>query len=265
MSDTNSKSADSRGELADFLRSRREALSPEAVGLPGGRRRRTPGLRREEVAERAGIGVDWYVRIEQGRSVTPSLTTVEALARALRLTDVDRAHLHALARGGESRVHVRRAVPDNLRRIVESLDQPAYVTDLRWDVLSWNAAAEEMFAFGRAPEAERNTLASMMTKPATRRLFGANWAQEAQRMIAQFRATYDLYATDPAFVGLVERLKAESPDFARWWRAHEVRSVATGQKLLTHPKKGAVRLAYASFQSTDEPTLKLTIYAPAPP
>lgn len=254
-----------RSELADFLRSRRAALSPEAVGLPAGRRRRTPGLRREEVAELAGIGVDWYVRLEQGRAVTPSLTTVEALARALRLTDVDRAHLHALARGGESRVHVRHAVPDNLRRIVETLGQPAYVTDLRWDVLAWNAAAEEMFAFGRVPEAERNTLASMMTRPATRRLFGAGWAQEARRMIAQFRATYDLYATDAAFVGLVERLKAGSSDFARWWRAHEVRSAATGHKSLTHPKKGVVHLAYASFQSIDDPTLKLTIYTPSQP
>ena len=254
----------SRGELADFLRSRREALSPAAVGLPAGRRRRTPGLRREEVAELAGIGVDWYVRIEQGRSVTPSLTTVEALARALKLSDVDRTHLHALARGGRARVHRRGVVPDNLRRIVESLDQPAYVTDLRWDVLFWNAEADDMFAFGRVPEDERNTLASMMTRPATRRLFGAGWAKEAQRMIAQFRATYDLYAADPAFVGLVERLKAESPDFARWWRAHEVRPAAAGQKSLTHPKMGAVRLAYATFQSNDDPALKLTVYAPAP-
>ncbi|HMN71901.1 MAG TPA: helix-turn-helix transcriptional regulator [Rhodoblastus sp.] len=254
----------SRGELGDFLRSRREALSPEAVGLPPGRRRRTPGLRREEVAELAGIGVDWYVRIEQGRSVTPSLATIEALARALRLPDVDRAHLHALARGGESRVHRRRAVPDNLRRIVESLDQPAYVTDPLWDVLAWNRAADEMFAFGRTPEAERNTLASMMANPATRRLFGAGWAQEARRMVALFRASYDLHAGDPAFVGLVGRLRAQSPEFSRWWRAHEVRAPAAGHKSLTHPKKGAVRLAYATFQSNDDPALKLTIYAPAP-
>lgn len=252
-----------RSELGDFLRARRAALSPEAVGLPAGRRRRTPGLRREEVAERAGIGVDWYVRLEQGRSVTPSLTTVEALARALRLPEVERAHLHALARGGEARIHRRRVAPDNLRRILEHLDQPAYVTDPLWDVLAWNAAADDMFAFGRAPEDARNTLASMMLNPATRRLFGAGWAQEARRMVAQFRSSFDLYATDPAFLDLVARLKAGSPEFARWWRAHEVRPSAAGQKSLSHPRKGAVILAYATFQSNDDPALKLTIYAPA--
>src|ERR1700685_316225 len=108
-----------RSELGDFLRSRRERLSPKAVGLPIGRRRRTAGLRREEVAELAGIGVDWYIRLEQGRSVTPSVTTVDALARALRLNKTEHIHLRTLARNSGRRPFVRETVPETLRRVVE--------------------------------------------------------------------------------------------------------------------------------------------------
>src|SRR5713226_9105356 len=114
-----------RSEFGDFLRSRREKLSPKAVGLPTGRRRRTAGLRREEVAELAGIGVDWYIRLEEGRSVSPSVTTVDALARALRLSKAEHGHLRALTRHGERRAFVRENVPGPLRRMVEGLNQPA--------------------------------------------------------------------------------------------------------------------------------------------
>src|SRR4030081_1120394 len=129
-----------RSEFGDFLRSRREKLSPRIVGLPAGRRRRTAGLRREEVAELAGIGVDWYIRLEQGRTVSPSITTIDALARALRLGKAEHAHLRALASRGRAPnadrpVFVRESVPDVIRRLVEGLNQPAYVTGRRWDVL----------------------------------------------------------------------------------------------------------------------------------
>src|SRR5947208_7510659 len=147
-----------RSELGDFLRSRRERLSPKSVGLVSGRRRRTPGLRREEVAELAGIGVDWYIRLEQGRSVNPSVTTVDALARALRLSKVEHGHLRALTRNADRRAFVRETVPDPLRRLVESLNQSAYITGRRWDVLAWNEAADEIFAFGRLSEEDRNIL-----------------------------------------------------------------------------------------------------------
>src|SRR5229473_2779842 len=121
-----------RSELGDFLRSRREKLSPKSVGLPSGRRRRTAGLRREEVAELAGIGVDWYIRLEQGRSVSPSVTTVDALARALRLSKAEHAHLRALTRNADRRAFSRESVPEPVRRLVESLNLPAYVTGRRW-------------------------------------------------------------------------------------------------------------------------------------
>src|ERR1700742_4067700 len=117
-----------RSELGDFLRSRREKLSPKTMGLSSGRRRRTPGLRREEVAERAGIGVDWYIRLEQGRSVSPSVTTIDALARALRLNKAEHAHLRTLARDAGRRVFVPEIVPPAITRMVAGLNQPAYVT-----------------------------------------------------------------------------------------------------------------------------------------
>ncbi len=253
-----------RSALGDFLRSRREKLSPEAAGLHNGRRRRTPGLRREEVAELAGIGVDWYVRLEQGRSVSPSVTTVNALARALRLGRAEHAHLRALARDTGRRAFVRETVPGTIRRMIEGLNQPAYITGRRWDILAWNAAAAGVFTdFGGIAEADRNILLYVLTDPRARRLFGAAWAGEAQRMVAQFRATHDLWAGDPAFLDLLERLKLGSPEFIGWWEAHDVRGVAAGQKALHHPERGLLRFEYASFQANDDPALKLVIYTPA--
>jgi len=255
--------ADSRrSEFGDFLRSRREKLTPKAVGLPVGRRRRTAGLRREEVAELAGIGVDWYIRLEQGRTVSPSVTTIDALARALRLGKAEHAHLKALARDADRRAFSREVVPDALRRLIDGLNQPAYITGRRWDVLAWNKAAEDTFAFGRLAEADRNTLITVLTNPHSRRQFGASWENEARRMVAQFRATHDLWAGDPAFIELLERLRQGCPEFTAWWEAHDIKSVAGGQKLLHHPKKGLLRFEHASFQANDDPALKLVIYTP---
>jgi len=254
-----------RAEFGNFLRSRREKLTPKAVGLPSGRRRRTAGLRREEVAELAGIGVDWYIRLEQGRTVNPSATTVDALARALRLNKTEHAHLRALARDADRRPFVREIVPAHLRQLVESLNQPAYITGRRWDVLAWNARADEIFGFGRLPEDERNTLILVLTSPHARALFGKSWKDEAKRMVMQFRAAHDLWAGDPAFIDLLARLRSGCREFAAWWEAHDIRGATDGRKLLQHPKKGALHLQHASFQANDDPALKLTIYTEALP
>jgi transcriptional regulator with XRE-family HTH domain len=251
-----------RVEFGDFLRSRREKLSPKTVGLAAGRRRRTSGLRREEVAELAGIGVDWYVRLEQGRTVNPSITTVDALARALRLSKAEHSHLRALARDTDRRAFAIESVPDAIRRMVEGLNSPAYITGRRWDLLVWNAAAEETFGFSRFGESDRNVLLHMLTDPATRKLFGASWADEAKRMVAQFRVTYDVWAGDGAFAGLLEQLRERSPEFIAWWEAHEVRGTASGRKTLNHPGKGLLQFEYSSFQANDDPGLKLVIYTP---
>ena len=250
-------------ELGDFLRSRRARLSPTDLGLSNGRRRRTPGLRREEVAEFAGIGVDWYIRLEQGRAVSPSVTTVDALARALRLKPHEHAHLRALVRSPDRPAFARETVPEAIRRLVENLAQPAYVTGLRWDILAWNDAAAEVFAdFGELPEGERNILIYMLTRAAARRLFGAAWADEARRMLAQFRATHDLWADDPAFIDLVDRLRRGCPEFPLWWETHDIRGTGAGRKSLYHSRKGLLQFEYATFQANDDPALKLAIYTP---
>jgi transcriptional regulator with XRE-family HTH domain len=251
-----------RIEFGDFLRSRREKLSPKAVGLPPGRRRRTAGLRREEVAELAGIGVDWYIRLEQGRTVSPSATTIDALARALRLSKAEHAHLRALARAGDRRAFVIERVPDAIRRMVEGLDVPAYVTGQRWDLLLWNAAAADVFGFDRFGAGDRNILLHMLTHKAARKLFGMSWADEAKRMVEQFRVAYDVWAGDAAFTELVDLLRTGSPEFVSWWEAHEVRGTSSGRKRLSHPAKGALQFEYSSFQANDDPALKLVIYTP---
>ncbi|NTY34865.1 helix-turn-helix transcriptional regulator [Burkholderia diffusa] len=251
-----------RTPFGDFLRSRRKRLRPDAVGLHDGPRRRTPGLRREEVAELAGIGVDWYVRLEQGRDVSPSDATLDALARALRLDKAEAAHLRALARRDTSRAFVRESVPPTIARLVANLHLPAYVTGRRWDILAWNAAAAELLGFDRLAEADRNILVYMFVEPHARRLFAGSWADEARRMIALFRTNHDLHANDPAFIALVERLRASSDEFAKWWDAHDVRSGVSGQKVFAHAQRGTQRYEYATFQANDDPALKLAIYTP---
>src|ERR1700753_2857164 len=254
-----------RVEFGDFLRSRREKLSPKSMGLASGRGRRPAALRREEVAELAGIGVDWYIRLEQGRTVSPSVTTIDALARALRLSKTEHAHLRALGRNAGRRAFTPEPVPPTIRRLVESLNQPAYISGRRWDILAWNAAADEVFAFSRLPDADRNSLVSVLTNPAMRRLFGPSWQDEAKRLVAQFRATHDLWAGDPAFRDLLQRLRDGCPEFTAWWETHDVGAAAGGEKVLKHPKKGTLRFEYASFQANDDPALKLVIYTPVRP
>src|SRR6185369_6658495 len=163
----------------------------------------------------------------------------------------------------ERRAFARETVPDTVKRIVESLNQPAYISGRRWDVLAWNQAADEVFGYSRMKEEDRNSLLLAFTNANARKMFGSDWAHEARRLLAQFRPTYDLFAGDPAFIDLIARLNQGSKEFAAWWQAHELRSVATGQKRMQHPKKGALRFDYASFQLNDDPALKLVIYTPA--
>ncbi|MCS7476694.1 helix-turn-helix transcriptional regulator [Umezawaea endophytica] len=236
--------------LGEFLRSRRSRLTPKEVGLPDGRRRRTPGLRREEVAELAEIGVDWYVRLEQGRAVRPSPATIEALARALLLDDTERAHLEALARNGSRAPFEREVVPDATRRVVEAMTEPAYVTGRRWDLLVCNTAAVELFG-----DMSGNVLEHLLLDPAGRTLFGAAWEGQAAHAVAQFRVAYDLWAPDRAFVDLADRLRRGCPEFEVWWDGHDVVGGGAGRKVLN----GVVH-DYATFRVNEDPELRLTVY-----
>jgi transcriptional regulator with XRE-family HTH domain len=247
--------------FGDFLRSRRTRLNPDKVGEATRQRRRTPGLKREEVAQRAGISAEWYVKLEQGRAVSPSAETVEALGRALRLNRVELAHLRSLATAGGRQPFRREDAPDALRRIVAALPEPAYLTGQRWDVLAWNDAATALFGdFGRFALEDRNILHWMLTDPAAKHLFGQTWAEEARRMVSLFRAAHDLWPGDTAFAALVDRVRASSLEFDAWWSEHGVGAPVSGAKRLRHPTLGVVRYEYASFQANDDPGLKLALY-----
>lgn len=247
--------------FGDFLRSRRTRLNPDKKGDALRQRRRTPGLKREEVAQLAGISAEWYVKLEQGRAVSPSAETVEALGRALQLDRVELAHLRSLAAAGGRQPFRREAAPDVLRRIIASLPEPAYVTGQRWDVLAWNDAAAALFGdFGQLAPEDRNILSWMLTDPAARHVFGETWSEEARRMVSLFRASHDLWTGDTAFVSLVERIRAGCPEFEAWWSEHRISAPVSGAKRLRHPTLGVMLYEYASFQANDDPALKLALY-----
>lgn len=251
-------------QLGEFLRSRRAKLRPHDVGLNSLRRRRAPGLRRDEVAQLAGISVEWYVKLEQGRAVSPSASTISALGRALRLSSAELSHLRALAETPDRKAFETEVVPDTINHLVASLQQPAYVLGQRWDILAWNEAAAHLLTdFGLLPAEERNILLYMLTDPATRRLFGETWEDEARRMISLFRVSHDLWAGDAAFGSLVEQLRKRCPEFDQWWTSHDVGAPISGVKTLAHPVQGDLKFRFATFQANDNPALKLAIYARA--
>ena len=246
--------------FGDFLRSRRTRLNPDEVGGAARQRRRTPGLKREEVAQRAGISAEWYVKLEQGRAVSPSGETVEALGRALRLDRVELAHLRTLAAAGGRQPFLREDTPDVLRRIVASLPEPAYLTGQRWDILAWNDAAAALFGdFGRLGTEDRNILRWMFTDPAARRVWSNLGGGGPAHGVLIPRGARPL-ARRPRLYRTIQDLHASCPEFLGWWAAHSIAAPVSGAKRLHHPKLGAVRYEYASFQANDDPALKLALY-----
>jgi transcriptional regulator with XRE-family HTH domain len=218
-------------------------------------------LRREEVAQRAEISIEWYTKLEQGRVVLPSAGTLQALAKALELTDVEERHLRRLVNREDRPLHAIERVPDGVRRVIENLSGPAYVTGKRWDILAWNSAAARLFGFELLAADQRNILLFVMTNPASRTLFGATWAIEAKRMVSLFRADYDVWAGDPSFEQLIDQCQVGCPQFKDWWQSHDVGAPASGTKHLHHPVDGDHQYAYSTFHATDDPALKLALYS----
>jgi transcriptional regulator with XRE-family HTH domain len=256
-----------REELADFLRHRREALKPEDVGLPNGGRRRTPGLRREEVAQLAGVGTTWYTWLEQGRDVRASLDVLEALARALRLNQAERSHLIILGRGEEAppcKSPVERVSP-TLRRLIENLGpNPAYIIGRRWDYLAWNDAAVALLGdLGAVPRAARNHAWLTFTDPARREMF-TDWERSSRTLVAKFRADSARHLGDPEFESLIAALRRSSPEFARAWDRHEVSRSGEGRKDLRHPLVGMMSFSHAVFHPAEKLDQRLVLYSPLP-
>jgi transcriptional regulator with XRE-family HTH domain len=256
-----------RDELADFLRSRRASLQPQDVGLPNGGRRRTPGLRREEVAQLAGVGTTWYTWLEQARDVRASLDVLEAIARALRMTPAERAHLLLLGRGEApppSRTPPERASA-TLRRLIENLGpNPAFVLGRRWDYLAWNAATTALFGdLGKVPRAARNHAWLTFMDPARREMF-TDWSRSSRLLVAKFRADSALHLGDPQFEELIHALRQSSPDFCRAWQRHEVAHSGEGRKELRHPRVGMLAFSHAVFHAADAPEQRMALYSPLP-
>jgi transcriptional regulator with XRE-family HTH domain len=256
-----------REELADFLRRRRENIKPSDVGLPDGGRRRTPGLRREEVAALAGVGATWYTWLEQGRDVRASFEVLEAIAGALRLTPAERHHLIMLGRGEEAppcKPPAERA-SQTLRRLIENLGpSPAYVLGRRWDYLAWNRAACAVFGdFGSVPRAARNHLWLTFMDPSRRELI-TDWWQSHRLLVAKFRGDSARHIGDPSFEELIETLRQSSPEFCKAWKRHEVARTGEGRKVIEHPTVGTLIFEHAVFRPEAATEQRLILYTPVP-
>ncbi|SRR6266540_5179733 len=261
-----------RRELGAFLRARREELRPDGAALlRGTSRRRTPGLRREEVAELAGIGVSWYTRLEQGKDVQLSSRALRGVAEALRLTPAQREYVFALARGETLGVEPAptTTVSPTLQDVLDAQGaNPAYITDAHIDLLAWNQAALEVFGiFGRTfpeiPPEERNIVWLIFTDDSRSLLL--DWEQHAQRVLAQFRDISRYFVDDPWYSEFVDKLKRRSPEFAAWWSRHDVGRLQATAKVIDHPAVGHIALKQTVLQVVDDnAALYMIIYTPAP-
>jgi transcriptional regulator with XRE-family HTH domain len=210
--------ARARTELSEFLLHHRKKLSPADVGVPVTGRRRTPGLRREEVAALAGVGLTWYTWFEQGRDIQVSEAFLLNISKALRLDDAECCHLFLLAhhRPPPSEAYEHSSIPPLVQRLMDDLvDRPAYVINLNCDVITWNGAADSLFGFSARDRADRNFMRMLFADPYLRRRL-PNWQQDAPRLLAQFRCDLAAAPESPAALTLIEDLKALSPDFRRW-------------------------------------------------
>lgn len=254
-----------RQELGDFLRTRRARISPEQVGLPIRLRRRTPGLRRDEVALLAGMSVDWYTWLEQGRTINVSEQVLESLAQTLHLNTREREHLYLLAcqHLPPEVPGVNEAVSPTLQHFLDHLEtSPAYVTGQRWDIIAWNQAACAVFGdFEKMTRRERNIVWRTFTSPTHRQLL-VDWENLAQFILARFRASYQRFLGDPWLTDLVEDLTRSSSEFREWWSRHDVQGSPEGRKALNHPTAGLLLLEHLTFQVDDAPDLKVTVYTP---
>jgi len=252
-------SAAQRRALGDFLRAQRARLMPASLGLPDGRRRRTPGLRREEVAEQSGISATWYSWIEQGRDVSVSPLALARLARALLLSAAERAYLFELAGKRDPSPDPGDAMeaPPALVAALGAIVLPAYVLDRAWNASAWNPPAEHLFV-GWLDSGERNLLRYIFLAPEARRLI-PDWRERGRRVVAEFRADTSRHLDDPELRALVEDLRRRSTLFAELWSEHGVVSREGGERRFQHPKDGLLRYEQITFTLAGRPDFKLVV------
>ena len=253
--------------LGTYLKDRRARLDPAAFGLPG-TRRRTPGLRREEVAQRANISATWYTWLEQGRGGAPSADVLDRIARALMLTDVEREHLFLLGLGRPPEVRYREAegVTPRLQRVLDALEpSPALIKTSMWDVVAWNrAAAAVLVDYGALAPDQRNILRLMFLDPRVRAA-QQHWDSVARFVVGAFRADAARAGATAQVAALVDELRAQSPEFEAMWRDNDVRTYGEGVKRLRHPRAGEIAFEYSAFAVDGRPDLAMVVYSPATP
>lgn len=254
---------DMANSLGGFLRDRRARLDPAALGFAGGRRR-TPGLRREEVAQRANISPTWYTWLEQGRGGAPSADVLDRLAAGLMLTDLEREHLFLLGLGRLPEAHYRGsdAVTPRLQRVLDALPiSPAIIKTATWDVVAWNRAAAALLTdYGALPREQRNVL-RLIFGNAHVRAAQEDWQAVARYVVAAFRA--DAARAGAETAQLVEELSRSSPEFEALWRENDVAGQSEGIKRLQHPEIGLVELEFSAFAVDGRPDLGMVVYNPA--
>ncbi len=264
-------SDDRRREIADFLKIRRMRRQPEELGLPRGRRRRTPGLRREEVAAAAGVSAEWYTWLEQAREVHPSVDVLRRIGTALRLEPHEMRHLltlagHAIASSGGD---APRAVSVSLRlqRLIDQLEYgPAWVFGERWDILAWNRAASVIHGdLAGLQGIERNALYQLFLGDRMRSML-ENWDHHGRQCVAKLRTQYASRIDDPWFNELVTVLRTRSEQFERWWNENDIKTSQEGVKHYEHPEAGRLVFDFTVLEVLDErmASLRLITYVPAP-
>ena len=253
--------------LGAYLRNRRTKLDPASFGIAAGRRR-TTGLRREEVAQRANISPTWYTWLEQGRGGNPSADVLDRIARALMLTEVEREHMFLVGLGRPPEVRYRGsdAITPRLQRLLDALTfSPAIVRTATWDVVAWNrAAATVMTDYGLLPPGQRNIL-RMIFNDANIRAAQSDWEAAARFVVRAFRIDAARAGADAEVAPLVAELCQSSPEFASMWRDNEVQTHGDGVKHLRHPQLGRIALEYSAFAVDGRPDLSLIVYNPATP
>ncbi|MEU8975517.1 helix-turn-helix transcriptional regulator [Streptomyces monashensis] len=268
MTKARSDSVDNK-ELSDFLRSRRARVTPEQAGITAGASRRVPGLRREEVAFSAGLSVDYYIRLERGRVANASEVVLDAVSRALRLDDTERAHLFNLARPQSVVRLSESAVPRRVRPGVYALlevlrDTPAMIVDGRMDVLAANQMARALFVdFEAMPARERNFARFVFLDPVARELF-VDWDAAARMIVTGLHLYAGRHPNDPQLAALIDQLSAADKDFRRWWAAQDVEEFAHGTRRYRHPLLGEFTLAHETLIFPGEPEQWLIVNTAEP-
>lgn len=259
--------ADRENLLGTFLRDRRAKLDPAAFGFAL-TRRRTPGLRREEVAQRANVSATWYTWLEQGRGGAPSADVLDRIARAMMLTDVEREHIFLLGLGRPPEVRYRapEGVAPRLQRVLDAFELcAAFVKTPMWDVVAWNKAATVVLTdYGLLEPSRRNILRIIFGEPRVR-AGQSGWESVARFIVAAFRADVARAGAEHEIRALVEELCATSPEFAALWRDNDVRAHGDGAKLLYRPPVGPIAMEYSVFAVDGRKDLGMVVYNPAAP